>query len=388
MTAVFRFVVAFLTGKLVNLAINVVTFPVLADTVPAKVPAGQVPVPSSRVPGRRRSVSLLVPMRNEADRLAHTLPGILAQHVDELLLLDDCSTDLTMALLEESITDAPHAKVVSGAPTPAGWTGKTWAGHQLAELASSELLVFCDADVLLAPGAVETIVAQLEDQRADVLSVFPRQRTGSLGEHLLVPLIDDVLLCFLPFPLLRIDIPSAATANGSVLAFERPAYDTIGGFAAVRTFVVEDVALARLTRRAGLQLGLVLGGEVVQTRMYSSYQACVRGLGRGLLPVSGGSRAGLIVGAIAHLIVYTAPALVFRRHRRWALPLVLGVTERLIVEAKTGRHKWWQALLTPLSPIAALPVLGQALRRTQHWRGRTYGNYSALHRGVDQVQAS
>jgi hypothetical protein len=58
-------------------------------------------------------------------------------------------------------------------------------------------------------------------------------------------------------------------------------------------------------------------------------------------------------------------------HRRvWALPLLLGVAERVLVEAKTGRRAWWQAGLAPLSPLAALPVVARALRGSQRWKGR------------------
>lgn len=364
MTVLFRAVLAFFALKLANLAVNAVTFPVLD---------------AATGPGRRRSVSLLVPMRDEEHRLADSLPGVLAQDVDELILLDDCSTDATAERARTLASGHPHARVVAGAPTPPGWTGKTWACHQLAAQASADLLIFCDADVDLAATATTAVSAQMERQRADLLSVFPRQVTGTLGEHLLAPLVDDVLLCFLPFPLLRADVPSAATANGSVMAFERRAYDIVG-FDAVRDAVVEDVALARLARRRGLQLGLVLGGDVVQTRMYAGYRASVTGFGRGLRTVSGGSRARLVVAAGWHLAAYALPALLCWHHPRWAIALAAAAAERLVVEAKTGRRQWWQAGLSPLIPVAALPVFGQAMRRTQRWKGRSYPLASVMSR--------
>src|SRR5581483_403614 len=98
-------------------------------------------------------------------------------------------------------------------------------------------------------GAADAVISEMRAQRADVFSVFPRQITASLGEHLITPLIDDVLLCFLPFGLLSIPVPSAATANGSVMVFTREAFERVGGFAAVRSEIVEDVAIARRARR-------------------------------------------------------------------------------------------------------------------------------------------
>ena len=312
-------------------------------------------------------------MRDEAGRLPVTLPGLLAQTATEVVFLDDESSDTTAALVQTAIDAAgASARVVAGLPRLDGWAGKTWALHQLAGAATGDVLVFCDADVRLAPGAIDAVVAEMSRQGADVFSVFPRQVTGSLGEHLLVPLIDDVLLTLLPFPLLEAPVPSAATANGSLLAFRREAYDALGGFAAVGNAVVEDVAIARRTRRQGYRLGLALGGDLVQTRMYERWSDVVTGFGRGLRPVLGGSRTAVGLGWLFHVGVYTVPvALLPTRHRRW-LPVILSVAERLLIEGKTGRRRWAQAALPALSPLAALPVVARSLRPVQTWKGRTY----------------
>ena len=157
-----------------------------------------------------------------------------------------------------------------------------------------------------------------------------------------------------------------------MLVFTRAAHEALGGFASVRGRLVEDVALAREARARGLTLGLALGGGLVSTRMYRGYPAVVRGLGRGLLPVTGGSRTALVGAAAWHLVAYTAPVLLARRDRRWLAALLLGLTERVLVQAKTNPAAVWQAALTPLSPLAFLGLVGQALRPQQRWKGRVY----------------
>ena len=356
MSWLFRIVVGFLALKLVNLGINVRRFPVLR---PSRLPM-------------RPSVSLLIPMRNETARLAETLPTAATQDVEQLVVLDDRSTDGSAELARGILAATPHASVVTGRPAPGGWTGKTWACTQLAELATGDVLVFCDSDTVLRPGAVSSALAEMEHQGADVFSVFPRPITDTLGEHLLVPLIDDALLCFLPFPLLALDVPTAATANGSLITMSRAVYDRLDGFATVRSELADDVALARHARRSGLQLGLALGGDLVQIRMYRGYRATVAGFGRTLLSAFGGSRARLTLAGVFQLAAYLLPLALCRRQRRWRLVVALGVVERLLVEAKTGRRQWWQAILVPLSPVAAIPVAGQAMRQSQPWRGRVY----------------
>ncbi len=359
-------VTAFLLLKLGVLAVNLRQFPVLG-----RRPAGD-PRADSVAGGSQPLVSLLVPMRNEAARLAASVPGLLAQHADELVLLDDESTDGTGALARSLLAAHPRARVEDGEPAPPGWVGKSWACHQLAARASGSLLVFCDADVLLAEGAIDAMISEMAAQHADVFSVFCRQITASWGEHLITPLIDDVLLCFLPFGLLSADVPQAATASGALLGFTRQAYGHIGGFAAVRGELIEDVAIARRARQAGLKLGLVLGGRQAATRMYCGYGEVLTGMSRGLLPVTGGSRTRLVLGAGWHLIVYTLPWVLAPRRRGWLVPLALGLAERALVEIKTERGAVWQALLIPLSPLAAAPIVARALRRNQRWRGRVY----------------
>lgn len=365
MTVLFRAVLGFLLVKLVNLVVNLVQFPVLK-----KPDSGLRLVPPEQ---SAPAVSLLVPMRNETAKLPGSLPAMLRQlGVTELIVLDDQSSDGSADLARTIIDGIPIARVVSGTPPPPGWVGKNWACQQLGEQAAGELLMFCDADVLLADGAVQAILTAMLHQRADVFSVFPRQRTGSLGEMLLTPLIDDVLLCFLPFGLLSLNVPSAATANGSLLVFSRPAYQLLQGFSSVRSEIVEDVAIARRTRTAGLQLGLAVGGGLVQTRMYSGYRATVFGLARGLLPVTGGSRLRLAAAAVWHLAVYTLPLVAWPRRRRWLLPLGLGLVERALVALKCDPRSIWQAALTPLCPLAFVPMAAQAMRRGQQWKGRSY----------------
>jgi cellulose synthase/poly-beta-1,6-N-acetylglucosamine synthase-like glycosyltransferase len=348
-------VTAYHLVKVAGLVNNLRAFPSLA--------------PGAWAPGRPR-VSLLVPARDEAARLPATLPGLLAQPAEEILVLDDGSTDGTAGVV--AAVHDPRLRLITSRPRPSGWIGKNWACHQLAAAATGDLLVFCDADVTLAPGALDALWAEMRRQRADVFSVFPRQRTGTLGERLLVPLIDETLLAFLPHQLLDRPVPAAATANGQLLAFGRRAYDAVGGHAAVADRIVEDVALARRVRRTGLRLGLALGADLVSTRMYDGYAASVRGLGKSLRAAHGGRDAVLVASAVAHLAAYTAPWLFWRAGPLWRVATVLGLAERILVNAKTGRGAHWEAALVPVTAPAALPVYLLALRRHARWKGRSY----------------
>ncbi len=355
---------AFLAVKLLVLTINFVAFPVLKREEDENLKDDE----------DLSDVSVLIPARDEAGRLPATLPAMLATRNAEVLILDDNSTDGTAAIAQDIIDRSghPRARVLTGEVLPQGWTGKTWACEQLAAAATGDTFVFFDSDVTVEPGALAAIVAEKRRSQSDVFSVFPRQDTGSLGEHLVVPTIDAVLLSLLPHPLLRLPIPAAATAHGACLVFDRDSFARVGGFASVRHRIVEDVAMARHTRSSGLGLGLALGGDLLHVRMYTCYTDVIRGLSRGLMPMAGGSKPVLVVGWAAHAAAYTLPLVLLPRDRRWAAPLLMGILERGLVEVKTRRYAVWQAVLSPAIAPAMLPLVLRALRGRPTWRGRTY----------------
>ncbi len=81
-------------------------------------------------------VSILVPARNEEKNIADCVQSLLAQDYPfcEVIVLDDHSTDGTAEILRGLglRENGMVSRVVQGEPLPPGWTGKSWACHQLA----------------------------------------------------------------------------------------------------------------------------------------------------------------------------------------------------------------------------------------------------------------
>jgi glycosyltransferase involved in cell wall biosynthesis len=349
-------VLAWLGLKLLILLFNMLAFPVLQQGKPR---------------GRRPTVSLLVPARNEAHNLLETLPGLLLQEVDEILVLDDQSTDATAQIVEQQSRHDARVRLIAGRPKPQGWMGKAWACHQLAQAARGELLLFTDADVRWSPRGVHAVMALMERERAGLVSVYPRQITSSLPERVLLPLIDNVLLCYLPYPLISTPFPAAAAANGQVMAFTRQAYLASGGHAAVQGEVLEDVRLAQRTKAAGERLAVALGGGLVAVRMYRGFAEIVEGLGKNLIEFHGRSRAILALSYLGHLLAYTLCWPLGLANPLWLLVGGMGLLERLLLGFKTGR-KWWEVVLVPLAPIFAAPIYLRSGQKSYTWKGREY----------------
>lgn len=230
-------------------------------------------------------LSVLLPARNEEVNIRRCVASLLAQDYSnfEILVLDDQSTDRTRAILSEMALGESRLTVVDGSSLPAGWTGKNWACAQLVERAAGELLFFTDADTWHQPHALRAMVTALEGERADLVSGFPRQELGTWGERFTVPFIGLVFFCLVPCVLAyRLKVPALSSAIGQVLLFRRRSYEQVGGHAAVRGSITEDLVLARRVKAHGFRWRLMDAAGIVSCRMYRGGSQAHSGLAKSL----------------------------------------------------------------------------------------------------------
>ena len=142
-------------------------------------------------PGRWPRVSVLVPARNEEINIEACTRSLLAQQYADfqVLVLDDNSSDRTWPIVSQLAAEDRRLQVYRGEALPAGWLGKHWACHQLAQTANGELLLFTDADTRHHPLTLRQSVSALAAEDVDLLTALPREIVVSWAERLLVPLI-------------------------------------------------------------------------------------------------------------------------------------------------------------------------------------------------------
>lgn len=241
------------------------------------------PRSSARSAGEAPLVSILIPARNEEERLGPCLESLLLQTwaEREIIVLDDRSEDGTAALVRTFASRDPRIRVVEGAELPPGWTGKAWACHQLAAQARGEYLLFTDADTRHQPGSVADAMGEMERGRHDLVSLWPRQETLTWSEKAVVPFMLVLLLVFMPHWMPG-RTRSLGAANGQFLLFRRKAYQDIGGHDAVRGHLVDDVALARELKSAGGRVRNLDGSRHVSCRMYGSFPQLWEGFSKNL----------------------------------------------------------------------------------------------------------
>lgn len=358
---------------------------------------------------RLPAVSVLIPARNERLTIGPTIAALLTQSYPNLrvTVLDDLSTDGTAETAQaaaqqvataqttaqvgaglyakpDTIVPSSNFQLLRGQPLPPGWTGKNWACHQLAAHAAAQdadILLFTDADVQWQPEAVAALVAEFQRSGADLLTVWPTQTTVTWGERLTVPLMALAVLGYLPLLLAQnFYHPLAAAANGQCLVFDRCAYAQIGGHAAVRGAVVEDVRLAQQIKAAGLRLRMADGNRLVGCRMYTGSHAAIDGYAKNILAGHGNQVLLLLFSTLFHWMIFIwpwlwltlgSPSLLDWNLPAWPVWPALLVSAGLLARAVTAAATHQRIADSLLMPVSVLLMTWIALRALW-WRWR-YG---------------
>ena len=322
-------------------------------------------------------VSVLIPARNEASTIANLLSDLCTQSYGalEILVYDDDSTDPTAAIVQSYMAANDNVKLLKGKGLPTSWLGKNHACHHLAKQARGQYLLFIDADVRLSPGAIENAVAFLKTNNLDLLSLFPVQSLPTTGERLVVPLMNWILLMFLPLVLIRKSKrPSLSAANGQFMFFQATAYHRHQFHERLKASPVEDIHIIRMMKSLGLAVDTRLSGGQVHCRMYTGYREALNGFVKNVAAFFGGNKLLMIVFAL----LSTFGFLPFVLARSWFLLLVylfLALVIRVLVAVQSRQSVLFNIILCIPQQISFFIVcilaLTSGFRRNYKWKGRT-----------------
>ncbi len=230
-------------------------------------------------------VSVIVPARNEERNIRTCVVSLLGQDYSpfEIIVVNDHSEDSTGKILAELQEKNPHLRVLDCAALPPGWTGKNWACDEGYRQAQGELIVFTDADTQHAPQFLRKAASAILQEQADLLTVIPRFSTVSLAEKAIMPVLIWLAYSVFPFALMnRNRLRIVSYSNGAFLMFRRDAYQKIGGHAAIRDNVIDDLTLGRRIRQSGQRCVVVNGAAALECRMYTCMQEIYSGFAKNL----------------------------------------------------------------------------------------------------------
>ena len=330
-------------------------------------------------------MSVVVPARDERASIGACLESLLIQRGADLdvLVADDGSTDGTGALVEQFARRDPRVRRLEVPPLPPGWLGKNHAVDFAARRARGEWLLLTDADTVHEPDSLQWALRTAQDEGLDLLSLSPRQELGSWIEKAVVPRVYRELERLYRFEEINRPDREAAAANGQYILVRRRVWEAVGGHAAVRGEILEDVALARAVKDAGYRLHFASGRGLVRTRMYRNARSLWEGWTKNLYPLFG-RRAGDVLRTAAGIWLLDVLPLAALLSGRMGLPARAAAAGWL-----AGRHARYAARLRaagepaplalyywPGSVLFSLLLLDSLrkhrLGRAVGWKGREY----------------
>lgn len=351
--------------------------------------------PTDRGPAPRRpSVSVVVPARDEEQTLPLLLDSVREQGpaVVEVVVVDDASQDATAA-----VARAGGARVVSAGTPPPGWTGKAWACHTGTESTTGDLLLFLDADTVLAPEALAGLL-DAHDRQGGLVSVQPHHVVVRPYEQLSAYFNVVAVMASGAFTRGAEDRTvrpgdRAPMAFGPCLLTSRADHRAAGGHAVVRADILDDAALAAAYRRAGLPVWCAVGGDLVRMRSYPGgpgqlVAGWTKNIASGASAAAPSASAATVawisahhavaVGAVASLVTALTGrggSLVMGSALLWALAYAGVALQLRWVLRRTGSFRWWAWGLFPVALLAFDLVFARSLaltlvRRSVSWRGR------------------
>jgi GT2 family glycosyltransferase len=339
------------------------------------------------------ALTVIVPARNEAANVAATLCALLAQDCPNLRIVavDDRSTDGTGGQIGSLARTHPgRITALHIAALPEGWLGKTHAMALAAREAiashHADYLLFTDADILFDRTVLRRAIAYAEASRADHLVVLPTTVIETPGEAAILSFL-QVISLFVVRPW-AIANPRARDAIG-VGAFNMvrtSAYLQLGGYEAMPLEVLDDLALGRRVKSAGLRQRVATAPGMVSVHWAQGLFGIVNNMTKNLFAVFAFRPVRLLAAAASISAFCVAPAVLLATPglRLPGLVAWLAGAGLYTLSSRRSRIPPWNAVFLP---VAAMLISWSMLRSMAvtlarggvTWRG-TFYSLAALRR--------
>jgi glycosyltransferase involved in cell wall biosynthesis len=188
-------------------------------------------------------ITVLMPARNEAEVIQHTLQSVIEQGTGlKIVLIDDNSEDATVEKTRQMrLSDL---RVIQSPPLPAGWSGKLWALEQGRLHVTTPYTLLVDADIELARGLIATLRQKMHSQDVPFISLMAAPSMKSSWEKMLMPAFVHFFKVLYPFERVNSHRTRIAAAAGGCILMETRILNQIGGFESLKSAVIDDCALA------------------------------------------------------------------------------------------------------------------------------------------------
>jgi glycosyltransferase involved in cell wall biosynthesis len=254
----------------------------------------------------------------------------------------------------------PQIRLITVDQLPQGWLGKNHALYQGYLASREEWLLFTDADVKFAPGALRKAMQYVTGEQLDHLTIFPEIASRSWLFQCVVNTF--ALMLNMKLRPWNVSDPSSSASVG-VGAFNlvrRTAYEKAGTHAAISLRPDDDLKLGERIKKVGFRQGVLYGEKEIWLQWYTSLGEFVRGLMKNTFSVSNYNLFVSASFALATflLIVLPVPLFLFSGYPYWLMGIFILLTQVLIMLFARGiKAQWWHALLIPFAGLVMVYII-------------------------------
>jgi len=175
-----------------------------------------------------------------------------------------------------------------------------------------------------------------------------------------------------------------AIANGQLILVRRSAYDAVGGHAAVKDDILDDIGMAKAFKAADFKVRCLMIRELFSCRMYTGFSELWHGWTKNLYPGMEFKTGVVVLVAVLVLVEFLSPYAI-TLYAALAGDTTLFAAGLALLLLIHGVRAWMDrifdqplpyGLLQPLGATILLGLLFDSVRRTRAgtrtWKGRTY----------------
>jgi hopene-associated glycosyltransferase HpnB len=325
-------------------------------------------------------ITVLIPARNEAEVIQHTLQSVIEQGPGlKIVLIDDNSEDATVEKTRQMrISDL---RIIRSLPLPPGWSGKLWALEQGRLYVRTPYTLLLDADIELARGVIKALRDKMHRQGVPFISLMATPSMSGTWEKMLMPAFVYFFKVLYPFPRVNSHLTRVAAAAGGCILVETRLLDQIGGFEFIKSAVIDDCALARRVKSQGSRIWLGLTHSVKSVRSYQLLRQMWDMVARTAFAQLHYSVGLLILCTLVMLLVYHVPVVMVASSNILIRYLALvSLTIMLLTYVPIlrfyNRSLAWALSLPLVAALFLAMTWASAIRywrgESSRWKGRVY----------------
>ena len=325
-------------------------------------------------------ITVVIPARNEADVIAHTLQTLKRQGQGlHIILVDDESSDATVKIVLDQGLE--NLQLIRSHALPENWTGKLWAQEQGLQVVKTPLILLLDADIQLKPGFLDSLKAKRDAEGLQFVSLMAMLKIESFWERMLMPAFIYFFKMLYPFALANNPNSKIAAAAGGCILVDTEVLHAIGGMAAIKGAIIDDCTLAKKIKQAGYKTWVGLTHGVTSQRPYQSLAEIWDMVARTAYTQLFYSNSLLLVCTVLMTLMYLLPVygLVCFTGNAWflsALSMLIMLGLYLPTLHFYALNKLWALSMPVIAGLYLLMTWTSAIRywrgERSRWKGRIY----------------